>query len=57
MTKMAKEFKEFITRGNVIELACAVVLVLYWRSERRGLTVAGAIACFQFCLLVYLSFK
>jgi len=26
MTKMAKEFKEFITRGNVIELACAVVL-------------------------------
>ena len=32
MTKMAKEFKEFITRGNVVELACAVVLGVAFKA-------------------------
>ena len=35
-------------------LASATVLVVYWQSPRRGLWVATGVACFQFCLLVYL---
>jgi hypothetical protein len=34
--------------------ACAVVLVVYWKSERRGLAVAAGIAGFQLILLAYL---
>ena len=37
--------------------SCAVVLVVYWTSERRGLLVAAGIASFQLVLLVYLLTK
>ena len=41
--------------GTVI--ACAAMLVVYWRCERRGLAVATGIACFQLGLLIYLCLR
>jgi hypothetical protein len=35
-------------------LACSLLLVLFWARPRLGLVVAGALAAFQFGLLVFL---
>lgn len=41
-------------KGAGTVVACSVVLLLYWRSVRLGLWIAGTLAALQLLLLLFL---